>query len=135
MKKSRTLILIALIALLVSISLAAAASNEVPVTGLGDTTVAKNANQFAPPKCAGMSLTNIVMIGNGNPTDSNDLILGTSSVDTIRAGDGNDCILGGSGSDILYGQGGDDVIIGGPGFDICWGILGSNQFYECELIF
>ncbi len=135
MKKSRTLILIALIALLVSISLAAAASNEVPVTGLGDTSVAKNANQFAPPECAGKNLTNIVVIGNGNPTDSNDLILGTSSFDTIRAGDGNDCILGGAGSDILYGQGGDDVIIGGPGFDICWGILGSNQFYECELIF
>ena len=156
MKKSRTLILIALIALLVSISLAAAASNEVPVTGLGETSVAKNANQFAPPECAGMNLTNIVVIGNGNPTDSNDLILGTSSNNTIHAGGGNDCILGGAGNDRLYGGGGNDVLLGGigndrlygeDGDDILWGGLGQdrldggdgndtcwggNQFFNCE---
>jgi len=67
--------LIALIALLVSISLAAAASNDVPVTALEDTVIPIDYGQFAPPECAGMTFANVIR-GNGDiqGSDSNDLI-------------------------------------------------------------
>ncbi len=134
MKKTRLLALFIFIILLVSIGLASAASIEVPVTSLGETSVAKNVNQFAPPECSHINLENIIVISAGqSPTSGNDLILGGSGLDLISAGAGDDCVLGGGGNDIIFGQRGDDILIGGPGNDTCTDIFGQNKFYDCEI--
>ncbi len=140
MKKSRTLMFIALIALLVSISLAAATSNDVPVTALEDTVIPIDYGQFAPPECAGMTFVNIIR-GSGNlveGSDSNDLIFcvscnnkvyGYGGNDCIVGGDGNEHIFGGDGNDVLLGGAGNDHLEGGIGNDILWGGPGNDHLY------
>ena len=105
------------------------------------------ANDLKPPECGGITLTNIVIVANGETgTSQNDLILGTDKADEeIRGGAGNDCILGGKGNERqkvgkdwvagLYGEDGNDVLIGGPGNkDICDGGTGTDTFYSCETV-
>lgn len=146
MKKIRPFVVILFMVLLVSIGIASATTNEVPVTSLGETSVAKSAQQFAPVECAGKNLTNIVyppVSGEIKGTDSNDLILGRSSGNnTMKGGKGDDCIIGGGGNDTINGEAGDDVILGGPGNDTlqggggkdyCYGGGGNDKFNkDCE---
>ena len=121
------------------------AANIVPPTRSDIDQLGLDPNQLAPPECAGMELTNIVLIGEGETgTAANDLILGTDKNDTeIRGGAGNDCILGGKGHERqkigkdwgpgLFGEEGDDVLIGGPGnHDHCDGGPGTDTYYTCE---
>lgn len=131
--------LIALIA--VSVISAAAAANTVPPTYAGQTDTALLISQLAPPECAGMNLTELV-IGGGGSGGGNALVLGSPGWDTLTGGSGNDCLVGGSGSDTLNGQGGNDVLISGSGlfsslhgdggYDICYGRAWFNFPNSCE---
>lgn len=96
-----------------------AAGNTVPASKAGQHTKAITVNDIKPTHCAALTLTNLVSGSGGNilGTTGNDLILGSTVAETIKAGDGNDCILGGGGDDRLEGENGTDVCIGGNGID------------------
>ena len=68
----------------------------------------------------------------------NDLVLGTSYADLVRAGAGDDLVRGGAGadrvygnagSDVLYGNEDDDGLYGGQGTDSLFGGRGNDQVY------
>ncbi len=95
-----------------------AAANTVPFTHLDDDSSPITANDLAPSECDGMTLTNIIVVaGNGNGTNDNDLILGSSGDDSIRGLGGDDCIITGGGDDFIQGGNGNDVCNGGDGID------------------
>lgn len=91
---------------------------------------------------------NIIMLGWGeNPTDGDDIIIGThardvvgarSGVDTvcgregndsIGGGNGRDLLIGGPGADTLSGNNGDDVLHGGPGNDLLHGGRNNDRLF------
>ena len=96
------------------------------------------ANKFKPAQCAGMTLTNLVVVTGGGGAGLNahsNLIIGDGSHGQVLVGGSlSDCILadGASTADhnLLLGMGGDDVIVGGrwakntyagnAGSDICY---------------
>ena len=139
-----------------------ATANIVPSSYASESTHPRTIEQLTPPECAGMGLTNLIVISAPNQTtqgtNANDLILGTTGQDEIIGQQGNDCIIGGGGDDrqclieffgmcmgpspslngnqgkdVILGGDGDDYIDGGQGSsDICYGNAGSNQFDNCE---
>ena len=128
---------------LVSVVSAYAAANSVPRSKVVDYRTPITANTLKPAECAGISLTNVITgQGDINGTNGNDLLLGSSSADSIRGNNGNDCIVGGAGEDDLRGQGGNDVLLGGgdsdqldggAGTDVCYRGGGDNDAYDgCE---
>ncbi len=129
-KISYRLIFVLLIALiLISVVSAIAASNTVPNVRLTDQSFSVSINDLAPPECAGLNLTNIIVVSGWltTGTDAGDLILGRPSADYIFGADGDDCIVGGGGNDSLYG---------GPGVnDVCTGGPGNDSFPNFFLIF
>jgi Ca2+-binding RTX toxin-like protein len=113
-------IIILLTVILISITSALSAGNTVPATRLSDQGFATTISDLAPPECAGLDLTNIVVVTGWltSGTDAGDLILGRNTGDVIFGGLGEDCIVSGGGNDSLYGsEGTNDVCIGGPGND------------------
>ena len=97
------------------------ASNTVPESGLGSQTHEVTAEQMKPAECSSLSLEYISTNSNGSIL--NDLVLGTSSADSLSGESGNDCLVGGDG---------DDTLDGGDGTDICIGGGGTNLFINCE---
>ncbi len=95
-----------------------AAANTVPASKAGQHSKAITVNDLKPAHCAALTLTTIVS-GSGDiaGTTGNDLILGSTAAQRIRADSGNDCIVGGGGDDRLEGDDGTDVCIGGNGID------------------
>ncbi len=57
----------------------------------------------------------------------NDVIVGSSNVDSINGLGGNDALDGGAGNDILNGGAGNDLIAGGAGSDIIQGGAGNDM--------
>ncbi len=114
----------ALTLILFSVVTALTATNTVPPTRIGRTTLPIGLNDLKPSACGGILVTGLVTgAGVITGTDGNDLILGSPGADTIDGLGGNDCILGG---------GGDDSITGGEGSDICLGGPGADTFIACE---
>lgn len=111
---------------------ASAASIVVPLSSVGESTVATVPNDFAPPECQGILLTAIVS-GNGTINGAggvvNELITGGAGADTINGFGGDDCILAGGGNDIIDGDVGDDVLMGDSGDDDVRGNVGSDTLY------
>lgn len=107
--------------ILASVVTAVAASNTVPSSRLADQRSTINANDFKPPECAALNLTDVLVCpaggGSCNGTNASELILGSPFSDNIQGGKGDDCILGGGGDDNLRGEQNTDVCIGGPGND------------------
>lgn len=103
---------------------AIAATNTVPPTRADAQVISFQINHLRPSACAGLTLSNLVT-GSGTltGTEGNDLILASSTADTIDGLGGSDCVVGG---------GGDDVINGGADADICIGGDGSDTFSNCE---
>jgi Ca2+-binding RTX toxin-like protein len=103
---------------------AIAATNTVPPTKADDKTILFQIGHLRPSACAGLSLSNLVT-GSGTltGTEGNDLILASSTADTINGMGGSDCIVGG---------GGDDLIDGGADADLCLGGAGNDTFSNCE---
>jgi Ca2+-binding RTX toxin-like protein len=114
----------------ISIIFVLSAANTIPATKAGSVSSAINANALKPTECAGISLTRVVVIANGDvPSNQNELILGTPASETINGGGGADCILGGAGDDNLQGGNGKDVLMGGPGNDAINGGGGADVCY------
>ena len=109
---------------------ASAATNTVADSAVGETTIPISANDFKPPECAALDLTDIVT-GNGtvNGNNSASLIIGGSGNDRLSGGNGDDCIVGGDGDDDLTGNNGNDVLIGGNGNDRLTGSNGNDFLY------
>ena len=130
----------------ISIISALSAANTVPASKVYNVSFAINANALKPTECAALNLANIIIIADGdNPTNKNDLILGTPGNNTINGNGGIDCILGGSGDDTLKGGNGQDILIGGPGNDaldggggtgdVCYGGgQAGDTFVRCETV-
>ena len=74
-----------LVALIIISSVTAfAAANTVPATNVAHKTVPVGINDLKPSTCAGWVLTNLVTgAGTLTGTEGNDLIIGSSSADTI----------------------------------------------------
>lgn len=85
--------------------------------------------------CNGLPVT-VDLARGDTPTNTSDVILGTTGDDIIRGLGGDDIICGGSGRDRIWGGGGDDLIfggfdidriVGGPGNDTIHGDGGSDR--------
>ncbi|OYX60725.1 MAG: hypothetical protein B7Y89_15345, partial [Novosphingobium sp. 32-60-15] len=61
-----------------------------------------------------------------NPTNNDDLLVGTFGADVIFGLGGNDTLDGGAGDDRLYGQAGDDTSYGGDGEDLIQSDVGND---------
>ena len=91
-------------------------NNVVSATRLGQQVSATSVDdKKQKPDCNGITVVNLVQNANGG--NGNDLIVGDSTVQTLKGNAGDDCIHGGGGNDSLTGGTGTDVCIGGPGTD------------------
>lgn len=158
---------LAFIGLLVLIPMSAlsalAATNNVPVTGLGfySEPFVPDPNKLKPVECAPLNLT-VLYVGGGTQGNNTYLFLGSNGDDDIAGSPKDDCIVGGAGNDkTLDGRNGDDIILGGagddtidggpgndtiyggdnndtidggPGNDTCYGGQGTDTFINCETI-
>lgn len=77
------------------------------------------------PTCNGLTVTVNLALGE-QPTEGNDVILGTDANDVIDALAGNDTVCGGAGSDTIRGGQGSDTLVGGRGHDVLRGGKGSD---------
>ncbi len=76
--------------------------------------------------CNGRAVT--VDLGKGEqPTDGDDVILGTSGADVVNAGAGDDLVCARGGADRVKGGPGNDVILGQKGADRLWGGSGDDE--------
>lgn len=137
--------LLSAVLIFLGMSYAYTAANTVKESGASDQSTGPfSANDFKPPQCAALNLTNIVTgAGKLKGTNQNDLILGSADPDTLSGISGDDCIVGGggndvldgsSGNDILLGGAGDDTLDGGPQSDECYGGSEVDTFSNCETI-
>ena len=92
---------------------------------------------LAVATCNGLAVT-VDLSAFQSPTQSDDVILGTSDSeqinglggnDTICAGGGNDTVLGGDGADWIDGQAGSDSLYGEAGDDMLFGDAGGDRMY------
>lgn len=110
---------------------AAASTIAVPVGSVTDVSSAVTADDMKPVECAGITLTSVV-VGSGTFNgvgNTNELILGSASADTINALLGDDCVLAGGGADSVNGAAGADVILGQAGNDTLNGGPGNDELY------
>ena len=118
----RSFFVMVAILILASTVFAFAANIVVPTTRLTNQSSPVTANTLKPAACSAIVLTAILYCpssgGICNGTSANELIIGSSNIDTIQGKGGSDCILGGGGDDDLTGSQAKDVCIGGPGTDI-----------------
>jgi VCBS repeat-containing protein len=73
--------------------------------------------------------TGFTYVGDADPTNLDDLIIGGSGTDTLSGLTGNDVLAGGLGADILSGGPGNDKLDGAPGADRLTGGSGADIFY------
>lgn len=84
------------------------ASNTVPVTAISQFTQAITPANLEPSECASSFTVTSIVAGSGNvtPTAPFQLVLGSSSRDTLddtSNNEGNDCMVGGSNKDSFTG--------------------------------
>lgn len=91
----------------------------------GERCVASRVDAGSSGVCASYIVTVNLALGE-QPTDGDDVILGTAGDDEIAAGDGDDVICASGGNDTVWGQGGSDVIEGGDGDDVLRGGVGDD---------
>ena len=130
---------VAVTAVLLGCSPALAEQAAVSSSRVASLTLPVEVWQLAPPACAALDLTTLVLAadppgnggnggnggggggkGNGGGggttvvqgTAGNDLVLGTPGDDRLDGRGGDDCLVGGSGADTLRGGDGTDVCIG-----------------------
>ena len=66
---------------------------------------------------------------NGTGTNSQDVLIGNSGINTLSGLDGNDSLYGGAGNDILNGGLGDDTLNGQNGTDTMTGGQGNDLYF------
>lgn len=77
-------------------------------------------------RCAGRSVTVEIRFGD-QPTDGDDVILGTPGDDVVDTLGGNDIVCALGGDDVVRGASGRDILIGGRGDDVLIGNGGSDR--------
>jgi len=113
---------------------------------LGDGETATDAFTYTIEDGGGLTDSATVTVTITGEPDDKDLIVGTSSgnsligdgddeniyglggADTIRGNGGDDCLFGGDGNDNMRGGSGDDVLNGGVGRDVLAGQAGADTF-------
>jgi signal peptidase I len=103
------------------------AANVVPLTNAGVAADTTSLSELAPAKCAGITLTHLVVSPTGTVTgtNANDLILDASTAKgTLTGGAGNDCIVSGASKSTLDGGAGTG--------DVCIGTGSGTVFKNCE---
>ncbi|WP_332752374.1 calcium-binding protein [Hydrogenophaga sp.] len=86
-----------------------------PAGGLEAVAYAQTGNLFAAAH-----------LTNNEASAENDVLYGTTSADSIDAGDGDDIVIGLDGDDVLQGQSGSDILDGGEGDDVLHGGEGDD---------
>ena len=104
-----------------------------------------------PPQYCNDLVVTVDLTREEQPTDGDDVILGTAGNDRIEAlggndvicalggddvifgGDGNDVIFAGEGGDYVVGGAGNDLLVGGAGSDLLNGGDGTNELQGDEL--
>ena len=90
------------------------AANTVPATHIGQYAHSIGANDLKPAACASLTLTHLVLNNTASGADD-DLVLGTSAIDTVieSAGSGGgSCLIGGLARDHFTGvKSGNDICI------------------------
>jgi hypothetical protein len=99
-----------------------AASNIVPPSHVGATTLAVTANSLKPAACAGLNLSVVV---NG-PGDS-----GATANQLLLVGPADTDVIGGSGDDCIVASTSVATIDGGTGTNVCYG-GSSTVFTNCQ---
>ena len=107
------------------------ASNVVATSRAHEDTFPITLTQLAPPECAALTLTNLVLATGGMATGTGggDLILGTDGADAIEGRGGDDCIVAGDGPDTVWGDAGSDVLLLGGASDIAEGGGGRDTIH------
>ena len=85
------------------------AANTVPATNISQFTQAITPFKLEPPECRASITATSIVAGTGtiNSTAANQLVLGSSSLDTLSdPNSGTDCMVGGAGADKFTGQSG-----------------------------
>jgi hypothetical protein len=94
---SRLAVFVLVLLVVVSIITASAAANTVPTSHLTDQTTAITASNLKPTQCASYNLTVLLVCGSAgtcNGTNSNELILGSTTTTRINGRAGTDCCIG-----------------------------------------
>ncbi len=134
----RLLLLALPLAIGATVVTAAASTVGVPTGSAVDVSSLVTADHLKPVECAGITLTSViagsgVFNGVGN---TNELIVGSATADTVNGLLGDDCIVlgggadsanGAAGADIILGQAGNDTLNGGPGNDELFGGAGDDE--------
>jgi Ca2+-binding RTX toxin-like protein len=101
-----------------------AAGTTVPLGHVGRVSRPIATADLTPVACNnGTPVNRIAGSGVVTGTNQSDLVLGSTSVDSMDGRQQNDCIVGGDGDDVIDGFNGTDVCIGGSGIDV---------FVRCE---
>lgn len=77
-------------------------------------------------RCQGRRVT-VDLAAGERPTSGDDVILGTSRSELVRAGRGHDTVCAGGGADRVQGGPGDDLLVGGAGRDRLVGGAGRDR--------
>ncbi|WP_421837713.1 cadherin domain-containing protein [Novosphingobium sp.] len=105
-----------------ALTFAAAPDFEVPkdvgLNNVYDVTVKVSDGQLTDTQALAITVTNVV----------NEVLIGTSSADTLTGAGGDDTLWGGAGNDRLTGNGGNDGLNGGTGADIMDGGAGHDTY-------
>ena len=106
----------------VVLATAVAASNIIPPSHAGATSIAVTANDLKPAQCAGLNLS-VVVSGPGDPAaTANQLLLVSPAYTDAVGGSGDDCIDASSSIATIDGRGGTNVCFGGA----------STVFTNCQ---
>ncbi len=106
-----------------ALTFAAAPDFEVPkdvgLNNVYDVVIKVSDGQLTDSQALAITVTNVV----------NEVLIGTSSADTLTGAGGDDTIWGGAGNDRLTGNGGNDGLNGGTGADIMDGGAGHDTYF------
>jgi Ca2+-binding RTX toxin-like protein len=121
--------LVATAGLAFSTTQAFTAANVVPATNIGQIAQAITPANLEPSECRGSITVTSVVAGSGTvtATAANQLVLGSSGVDTLTDAIGPACMVGGAGSDSFSGKNISDLCI------VSAATLGSNV-KKCTIV-
>ena len=108
------LAVVLLVVVIVPIGTVFTSSNTVPPTFAGQAYVAVGPNELKPRECAGITVTNLILVESvlNTGTEGNDLLIGNDLVSVIDGAGGDDCLVTGNTAAVLQGGDGYDVCVG-----------------------
>lgn len=134
---------VAVTAVLLGCSPALAEQAAVSSSRVASLVVPVEVRQLAPPACAALDLTTLVLAtgapDNGGGSKGNGGGRGNGGTTVVQGTAGNDLVLGTAGDDRLEGRAGDDCLVGGAGTDTLRGGDGTDvciaaSTADCETV-